>query len=135
MYRPGTRHPSLSPIDQFEQFIDLFTNLCNNITLSGSVYLLGDINLDLLKYQNCEQVTTYVDILYSHGLLQIVTKPTRCTYSSATLIDHIITNVCLQELHMSILLSDISNHFIVFHSINTIPTKQSPKFIESRNFS
>ena len=50
MYRPGTRHPTLSPIEQFEQFIDLFTNLCCNITLSGSVYMLGDINLDLLKY-------------------------------------------------------------------------------------
>ena len=135
MYRPGTRHPAFSPIDQFEQFLELFTNLCDNIAFSGPAYLLGDINLDLLKYQKCEQVTSYVDTLFSHGLLQIITKPTRCTNSSATLIDHIITNVCTPVLNSSIMISDLSDHYIVFHNVNSFSVKQPPKFIETRNFS
>ena len=135
MYRPGTRHPTLSPIDQFNQFMELFNDLCSKIALTGSVYLLGDINLDLLKYKKCEQVTNYVDSLFSHGLLQIVTKPTRCTPSSATLIDHIITNACSPDLKSTILISDLSDHFFIFHSIKTISPKQHPKTIETRNFS
>ena len=31
-------------------------------------------------------------MLFSHGMLQVVSKPTRCTDSSATLIDHVVTN-------------------------------------------
>ena len=90
MYRPGSNHPTLSPTDHFQQFIELFTNFCSNLISLGTVYLLGDINLDLLKYSKCNQVTSYVDLLFSLGLLQIITKPTRCTPRSATLIQNLI---------------------------------------------
>ena len=134
MYRPGTNHPTLSPADLFQQFIELFSNFCSTLISTGNIYLLGDINLDLLKYSKCSQVSTYVDLLFSFGLLQIITKPTRCTSKSATLIDHIVTNVINSDLNSAILISYLSDHFPVLHTIKAIAPVQTPKFIESRNF-
>ena len=135
MYRPGSNHPTLSPADQFQQFIELFSNFCSTLISLGNIYLLGDINLDLLKYSRCNQVTNYVDLLFSFGLLQIITKPTRCTPKSATLIDHIITNAIQSDLNSSILISYMSDHFPVIHTIKSIVPDPTPKFIEARNFS
>ena len=135
MYRPGTSHPTLSPANHFQQFLELFSNFCSSLISLGTIYLLGDINLDLLKYSKCNQVTSYVDLLFSFGLLQIITKPTRCTPRSATLIDHIITNAINSDLQSKIIISHISDHFPIFHCIKSITPIQPPKFTETRNFS
>ena len=135
MYRPGSNHPTLSPTDHFQQFIELFTNFCSNLISLCTVYLLGDINLDLLKYSKCNQVTSYVDLLFSLGLLQIITKPTRCTPRSATLIDHIVTNAIQSDLQSKIIISHMSDHFPIFHSIKSVTPVLPPIFIETRNFS
>ena len=41
MYRPGTKHPTLTYEENFRQFIELFTNFSSNLTLLGNTYLLG----------------------------------------------------------------------------------------------
>ena len=135
MYRPGTKHPTLTYEENFRQFIELFTNFSSNLTSLGYTYLLGDINLDLLKYSKCEKVTNFVDLLFSLGLLQIITKPTRCTQNSATLIDLVITNAIHSDLNSTILVSHLSDHFPVFHCIKAITPSAPPKYVESRNFS
>ena len=86
IYRPGTQHPSLSNSEQFSQFCDLFSSIadCANSN-HNPFYIFGDTNIDCLKYGTCANSTNYVDLLFSHGLLQLVTKPTRCTPTSATL--------------------------------------------------
>ena len=50
------------------------------------VYVLGDMNIGLLKHHTHLQTRRYLDILYSHNLLPVVTKPTRITSHTATLI-------------------------------------------------
>ena len=135
MYRPGTKHPTLTFDENYKEFLELFSNFCSNLIPLGSVYLLGDINLDFLKYKKCEKVTNFVDLLFSFGLLQILTKPTRCTPSSATLIDVILTNEINSDLNSTILVSHLSDHFPVFHTVKSISSSVSPKFVESRNFS
>ena len=91
-YRPGTAHPTLNPADQISQFFELLSNQLDIID-DCPTYLFGDLNLDLIKMDNCPNVNDYIDLLFSHGYVQIITLPTRCTNSSATLIDHCITNV------------------------------------------
>jgi hypothetical protein len=57
-------------------------------------------------------------IIYKHGLSQIIQQPTRITYDSATLIDHVITNA--KELEYEILKSPrICDHLIIKIKINT----------------
>ena len=52
---------------------------------------------------------TFVDTLFSLGLFQLITKPTRITYISETLIDNIITNQLDIEHQSRLLISDISD--------------------------
>ena len=54
--------------------------------------LMGDFNLDLLKYNVHEKTTDFVDNIISHGFLPTIHKPTRVTTESATIIDHIYVN-------------------------------------------
>ncbi len=96
---------------------------------------MGDFNIDILKYNTNVRVTDYVDLLFGCGLLQVITKPTRCTDNSATLIDHIITN-CKSNLYRSVILtSRISDHFPVVHFLPEKNQKTKPKTINVRDFS
>ena len=55
-------------------------------------YLMEDMNIDLLKYSNHLKTGEYLESLFSYGFLPLITKPTRLTYHSATLINHIYAN-------------------------------------------
>jgi endonuclease/exonuclease/phosphatase family metal-dependent hydrolase len=133
MYRPVTSNPTLSGAESYSEFIELFSNLCDTLTNYKNVVLLGDLNIDILSYGSNTRSTEFVDLLFSFGMLQIVTKPTRCNEKSATLIDHIITNVHLPSYRVSIITSLISDHFPVIFNIRT-NTKGSncPKTIQFR---
>ena len=54
--------------------------------------LLGDFNVDLLKFESHNETRDYYDLLSSHGFSPLILHPTRATSSSATLIDNIFIN-------------------------------------------
>ena len=68
-------------------------------------------------------------------MLQVVSKPTRCTDSSATLIDHVVTNSVSDKYDSIILISQLSDHFPVLHFLECSKQLSSPKSIASRDFS
>ena len=130
IYRPGSKHPLFNASEQFSQFFDIFSNFCETLSANNSkLYLLGDLNLDVLKYSVCPNVTSYVDLLFSYGLLQIVTKPTRCTHQSATLIDHIITNNSDTDLTSLVVTTFMSDHFPVFHLMKSSDNPTPPPLL------
>ena len=53
-------------------------------------------------------------MLFSNNFLPIITKPTRLTYHTATLIDHIYTNSFNQQVIRGIATIDISDHLPIF---------------------
>ena len=55
--------------------------------------VLGDLNENLLKYNEDKQTSEYLDMFLTLGFEPIITKPTRITDHTAILIDHIYTNV------------------------------------------
>ncbi len=72
LYRPAAGHPSLSPIIQYDNFLELFTNLLASLLDSyPEVYLFGDFNINVLKYTSCEQAREFIDLLFSFGLLKL----------------------------------------------------------------
>ena len=96
-----------------------------NISLSGipntcTGIIAGDINIDLLQYEN-SHVNEYVTQLLSHGFEPEITLPTRITDRSKTLIDHIFLRFPRKHSNtMTIagkLYSDISDHLPVFLGI------------------
>jgi len=136
VYRPGTNHPTLSASDLYENFSELLSNVLDEISsFNLPIYILGDINLDVLNYESCKQVSDYVNQLFFYGLLQVVTKPTRCTMNSATLIDHVITNVSHSTFETAIITSKISDHFPVVFFLQPKKPCNKPKTIISRDFS
>jgi hypothetical protein len=71
--------------------------------------------------------------MYSNSLFPIITKPTRITRNSSTLIDNIFTND-LYKIHTlsGILFTDISNHFPVSTILNDNKLKNVKPVIRKR---
>ncbi len=136
VYRPPANHPVFSPHEQFNQFIELFSNTLENITNSNAKILIGgDFNLDALKYRISSQVTEYIDLLFSYGLLQLIMKPTRCTEFSASLIDHFISN-SRDDLHTTVIVTtNISDHFPIIYISKQTKQKSQLNLISYRDFS
>jgi endonuclease/exonuclease/phosphatase family metal-dependent hydrolase len=135
-YRPGTKHPSFTVNEQFSQFSELLSNQLNDIlSLEKPVYVFGDFNLDVLRYGKCSQVTEYIDFLFSVGMLQVITKPTRLSKNSASIIDHMLTNSPSYSDESLIVLSDISDHFPIFSFIKGKCKTSIPLTFEMRDFS
>ena len=45
----------------------------------------GDFNTDTLKHNTQNHTRTFLDYMYSFGLYPLITKPSRITYTTATL--------------------------------------------------
>ena len=124
VYRPGTKCPGLSFTEQFAQFSDLLSNILSELgAIYDKIYIFGDFNLDLLKINENKFISDYVDTLFSFGFLQIVTKPTRISENSATLIDHILTNSSNDAFESFLLCWQISDHLPLIHNLSFKKTK------------
>ena len=107
IYRP--------PNSKMKEFEDELEALLSKITKENKlIYLMGDINIDMLKMNQVSSVGKLMYQLFSSSLYPLITKPTRIMDKSATLIDNILTN-SLDDSNMNgVLITDISDHFPVF---------------------
>jgi hypothetical protein len=112
-YRPSVNHPNLSQTEQFSQSMELLISSSNN-----NVHILGDLNINILKYSSLNVATEYIDFLFFFGCLQVITWPTRCNPTCATLIDHVISNSICANISSFILTSLILDHFPIIHHCN-----------------
>ena len=75
-----------------------------------------------------------MDMMLDLGYLPLITKATRITYHTSTLIDHIYTNTSEKVIKSGICLADISDHLPIFCTLaNTMPSSNEPKYF--RDFS
>ena len=89
--------------------------------------LLGDFNVNSLSEE--DTVEEFLTSLQCIGLDQLIQSPTRVTKESATLIDHIYSNINISEIHSGIIQSDVSDHFTVFAIFKNLAKVQSSKKI------
>ena len=92
------------------------------------IMLLGDTNLDLLKYDSEDVVRCYFDLLQEHGFAPLISRPTRITYHSATLIDHIFTNSCTSVTKPGIIVTDITDHLASYANLIIDKQKLSKRY-------
>ena len=99
-------------------------------------YLLGDFNLDLLKSEIHNPTLDFLISLFSYSFWPLVTRPTRVTSSSATLIDNIFTNNIALKMSCvnGIVINDITDHFPIFHICKDVVINEEEKIIFKRNF-
>ena len=100
--------------------IDIFTYTLQEITeIIGSekkyAVIVGDINIDLLKFNSHEKTNSYLDLLCSQGYLPCITKPTRISQSSSTLIDHIYSNHVQMHSQSGIIVTDVADHYGTYY--------------------
>ena len=106
------------PDSSIDIFNDRMTDILNKVNKDNKLlYMLGDLNIDLLKCEEHRLTSSFVDILYSNNVFPLITKPTRVTQTTATLIDHVLTNNfdIWGKHRQGILCTDISDHYAVFH--------------------
>ena len=94
-------------------FLDEIYNLFNTLSTDNTIFLCGDFNIDILKL-TCPKVSHFIDILISLGLHPIITKPSRITNITSTLIDNIYTNYNHVPISNGLLYNDISDHLPIF---------------------
>ena len=86
-------------------------------------YIMGDFNINLLHYDTDIAVQTFIDTLSSQSFYPTISKPTRITDNSATLIDNIVTND-FKNHAAGVLITDIIDHLPVFLIIDKLITRK-----------
>ena len=100
-------------------------------------YMMGDWNINLLSVEHHEPSQDFLDLLMSNSLIPTITKPTRVTHRSATLIDNIFSGGLFHtdKSFSGILYTDISDHFPIFHIDYSIKTSSEHSYIQRRIYS
>ena len=78
------------------------------------VFLLGDLNMNLLNYNDHQPTNEFLDSLTSNSFLPYILQPTRLTSHSKTLIDNIFSNVISYEVISVNITATISDHLPQF---------------------
>ena len=79
-----------------------------------------DYNIDLMRHGSHAGTENYLHILYAHGIIPTITKPTRFGKNTFTLIDNLLINKPSNAFISGLLLTDISNHLPIFYIANSI---------------
>ena len=82
------------------------------------LFLIGDININLLDYKSNNIVKNLFNASFKHGMFPVIIRP-RVTRHSSVVIDHILTNAILtKNIYSGIVKRDISDHFPIFSYID-----------------
>ena len=111
-YRP----PNTNPND----FLDVYSILIGKLKENkGKNIVIGlDHNLDLLKNATHKCTEDFIDLNLDSGLLPCITRPTRITKSTATLIDNIIVNESIfSTMFCAVITHDLSDHLPCYMEI------------------
>ena len=107
IYRP--------PSENTLEFVEKVNEIISGVTKGNKhCYITGDFNLDLLKHESHSVTAQFIESLFAFSFLPMITKPTRITAHSATLIDNIFTNNTTVSLKSGLIISDISDHLPIF---------------------
>ena len=104
IYRP--------PNGNFNDFLNVMTDVLSSVADLNfhGLYIFGDFNLNLLSCHD-NNVFEFINLMYSFSLYPVITRPTRVTRTSATLIDHIWTSQPEENIGNYVIQTDISDHF------------------------
>ena len=105
------RHPN-TDVEKFTQYLDtVFSKAKIERKL---VFLMGDLNINLLNYDSNTATNEFLNFMVSQYLLPHILHPTRITDHLSTIIDNIFTNNTDYETISGNILTLITDHFPQF---------------------
>ena len=113
------RHPK-ALVTSFNYILDIFKEI---LLRNKPVFIYGDFNDDLLKKDNRMN-----KIVKNLNLDQIVSKPTRITPISVSLIDLVITNAKDMIINLDVTPGTIADHETILTLLNIRKPKRPPIF-------
>ena len=128
IYRVPNTNQALS-VERYDNILTKVKNENKNIIIGT------DQNFDYLKINENEYIADLLNIFISAGLVPVITKPTRITHTSATLIDNIYTNLNTNKYFTSgIIECDVSDHLpaFLFNYIKERITSKKPQQFMAR---
>ena len=129
------RHPHDNN-DNFDDFLTYLEHTLVKLSKENKViYLCGDFNADLLKYENINHYRRFYDLLSSFGIFPMILLPTRVTKDSATIVDNIFTNNLSSPLNSGNIKTDISDHYSQFIIVKNQKVDTKHFTIYKRNYS
>ena len=106
------RRPS-STLDELAQYIDEFTTVTQNLQEQHiKYYLCGDYNINLLKIDSLLHYNRFFENITTLRLFPQITRPTRLSGESNTLIDNIFTNDFCKPHLSGNFVTPISDHLM-----------------------
>ena len=115
VYRPNT-----APRADLKQAISTHCGIISKILAnkkhkSCSIEIISDFNIDLLHFEQHDDTKHYLESMSSFGFLPVITRPTRITQTSASLIDHIFVLNRSTQHTAGIIINDLSDHYPTFY--------------------
>ena len=126
IYRP--------PDGDFVKFLEELESLLDKLKGENKiVYLGGDFNINLLHYSGDGQVSKFLELLLSQNLYPTLSRPTRVSEKTNTLIDCIFTNFLGPAVSGVIVDTTVSDHFpIVLTSDHSLKSNRLPRVLNRR---
>ena len=90
------RHPGMDTNEFNEHYLSILNE--NLLEKNKEIILMGDFNINLLRYKDDHNSTDFLDQIYSCSLIPRITFPTRLTPRSKTLIDNISATDTVNEV-------------------------------------
>ena len=125
-YRPPEGSKYL--INNFSEVFE--EQLTNVVKTNKEIIILGDFNIDYNKTDNRD----FKSLLNIFELKQVITKPTRTTETSSTLIDLIIKNCPENITNKGVFPKSIADHDMIACSRKINNICYNPKTIKCRNY-
>ena len=124
VYRP--------PNGSYSNFYDAMNNILSTAYAEkySDINIFGDFNINLLNRN--DNIDEFINLMFSFSLFPIITRPTRITNASATLIDHIWTTQMDKNIGNYIIDTDITDHFPILSQFRIGDIKQKNKTIRKR---
>ena len=123
------RHPKAeNGITHFNENLNEALKSIHDNTLT---IIAGDFNINLIKTENAN-TEQYINTILQNSFIPCITIPTRVTYHSASIIDHILLKTPRNLIHTKVsagnLITDISDHLpnILFMDLVIKSTKERP---------
>ena len=79
------------PVGKIKPFKNTLKDiLSKNSKSNKTMYLVGDLNLNVIDYESNTKVKNFFNLIFQNGLIPVINKPTRVTKKKALLLSIIL---------------------------------------------